>query len=104
MTDDLACAQCGEPVAVTADVTGRPFFTHVTDPADGHRAELPPVVVTYRKAGLWHEAHCDELGGLLVSSMDPGTPRAVAAGLLRRMSPPRNVREVTEGYGDEPAR
>lgn len=63
--------------------------------------DLPPVTVTYRRDGLWHEAHCDELGGPLIAALDEETPRSVAWTLLRKLRPPRTVREVREGYGDQ---
>lgn len=64
--------------------------------------DLPPVIVTYRRDGLWHEARCDELGpgGLVISTMDYETTRSVVWTGLRRLRPVRGVREVFEGYED----
>lgn len=62
--------------------------------------DLPPVTVTYRRDGVWHDASCDELGGLVISALDFETAHAVAWTGLRRLKPVRGVREVFEGYGD----
>jgi hypothetical protein len=66
-------------------------------------AELPPVTVTYRRSGVWHDALCDELGpnGLVISAVDFETARSVIWTGLRRLRPVRGVREVFEGYGTE---
>jgi hypothetical protein len=61
--------------------------------------ESPPVTVTYRLGRGWHDAHCDELGGLVISALDFETARAVAWTGLRRLKPARGVREIFEGYG-----
>lgn len=62
--------------------------------------DLPPVTVTYRTNGIWHDAHCDELGGPVISTMDLDTAKAVVRTGLRRLKPARGVREVFEGYED----
>lgn len=91
---DLACAQCGEPVMVTADYVGVPRYAHVGEPADGHKAELQPVAVTYRRDGIWTDVSSPDLGGHLATVTDDESARRCAAAALRRLSPARNVRET----------
>lgn len=67
---------------------------------DEHQDDLPPVTVTYRHDGVWHDAHCAELGGLVIAALDFDTAHAVVWTGLRRLKPVRGVREVFDGYED----
>jgi hypothetical protein len=96
LTDGSSCAECGEPVTVAADKAGNLSYAHPAPPADGHRAELLPVVVTYRHEGIWTDVHCPELGGLLGTVTGQEAATALAWTLLRSIRPPRNVTERHE--------
>ena len=91
------CAECGQPVTVVSDRAGNLACAHAEPPRDGHKAELLPVTVTYRHEGTWTDVHCDELGGLLGTTADPESAKALAWTLLRRLRPPRGVIERHEG-------
>jgi hypothetical protein len=99
LTGALACAECGEPVTVSTDRALNLLYVHATPPADGHRAELPPVTVAYRHDGIWTDVSCPDLGGHLGTVTSQESATALAWTLLRRFRPPRNVTERHEGSG-----
>jgi hypothetical protein len=88
-----ACDECGQMVTTEPGLGGSLAFTHVTPPEDGHDAVLGPVTVTYASEGVWTDVSCDELGGPLGSVIGLDVARNLAAGCLRRLQPPRGVRE-----------
>jgi hypothetical protein len=99
VTDAASCAQCGEPVTAGTDAALNLLYVHATPPADGHRAELPPVTVTYRHDGIWTDVSCPDLGGHLGTVTSQESATALAWTLLRQFRPPRNVTERHEGSG-----
>lgn len=91
----LTCVPCGGPLAVVRDAAGNSSWGHAGPASeDGHKAEAPPVTVTYRQDGPWWHVECDELGNLApVFGEEPA--RAMAQTLLARISPPRNLVQHT---------
>jgi hypothetical protein len=90
------CSECGQPVTSHADRAGNLTYVHAAPPDDGHKAELAPVTVTYRHEGTWTDVSCPELGGHLGTVTDQAAATALAWTCLRRLQPPRSVRERHE--------
>jgi hypothetical protein len=74
--------------------TFTPVWAHLQPAADGHEPGVPPVTVTYCRAGDSWDAECAEVPGFpvrAVASLDEA--KAAAWMLLGKIMPPRPVIE-----------
>lgn len=102
-----ACAHCGAPLASVPPPPGSltPAWGHAIPPADGHEPGVPPLVVTYERAGTGWNAACTEVPGFpVLGTVSLAEAKSVAWALLGKVMPPRPVTErVPEGSGGAPS-
>jgi hypothetical protein len=94
----IACSTCDQPLQVTATTAGTAQWGHGTEPADGHIAGVPVVVLNLSQDGPWWTAECAGVAGFPMRGLTSlAEARTAAWVLLNRVRPPQPVAEHVNG-------